>query len=288
MMAGIDAGCTLLKVVYGIDDKDWETYERCPALLESLKKRGIRKAFMTGLGIRGLESFDGIEIVGRAESILDEITIQAEGVRYLLEKEGLRKRKYLIVSIGTGTSYVMVKDGRLKTLPHGNSLGGGFLLGAAKLFGIGSFGEFCDLAEKGDHTRIDLLVKDKLPEMAKHPLYTFPIANLGKATRYSKKEDVCAALANVVAVSMAKDVSWIDLMDPVKDILFIGTALRSGAFSKTLREKTGALGKRAVFLKNGEYSGAVGAYMRCADPRQKTSNRLARNPFAKVLKRKVT
>jgi type II pantothenate kinase len=72
-------------------------------------------------------------------------------------------QRYLLVSVGTGTSILLV-DGGVVTRVGGTALGGGTLLGlAAGLLGTSDFDEIAALAQRGSRRNIDLLVSDIYP-----------------------------------------------------------------------------------------------------------------------------
>jgi type II pantothenate kinase len=68
---------------------------------------------------------------------------------------------YLLVNIGSGVSMIKVSGPRKYERIGGTSLGGGTLWGLlALLTGARTFDEMLALAEKGDNTNVDMLVKD--------------------------------------------------------------------------------------------------------------------------------
>lgn len=68
---------------------------------------------------------------------------------------------YLLVNIGSGVSFLKVSGPRDYQRVGGTSLGGGTLWGLLSLLtGARSFDEMLDLAEKGDNSKVDMLVGD--------------------------------------------------------------------------------------------------------------------------------
>ena len=68
---------------------------------------------------------------------------------------------YIIVNIGSGISVLLVESAEKFKRIGGTSVGGGTFVGLSSLLaGTKSFEEAIDLAEKGDSTRVDKLVRD--------------------------------------------------------------------------------------------------------------------------------
>ena len=68
---------------------------------------------------------------------------------------------YIIVNIGSGVSILLVRSENEVQRIGGSSIGGGTFTGLCSLLtGCNSFAEAIDLAEQGDNTKVDKLVKD--------------------------------------------------------------------------------------------------------------------------------
>jgi len=106
----------------------------------------------------------------------------------------------LVASLGTGTAMVSVRPGEMRHVTPGNGVGGGTLLGLARaLLGTDDVGELSRLAAQGDRTRLDITIGD----VVGGPLGVLPAdgtaANFAKYTSGARREDVAAALLNLVA-----------------------------------------------------------------------------------------
>jgi type II pantothenate kinase len=106
----------------------------------------------------------------------------------------------LIASLGTGTAMVSVRDGVMTHVTPGNGVGGGTLLGLSRaLLGTDDLAELCRLADAGDRKRLDITIG----EAVGGPLGVLPTdgtaSNFAKYAAGSKREDVAAALVNLVA-----------------------------------------------------------------------------------------
>src|ERR1700712_4453324 len=74
---------------------------------------------------------------------------------------GSHKHPYLLVNIGSGVSMIKISGPRQFERVGGTSLGGGTLYGLLSLLtGARNFEDMLALAEKGDNTKVDMLVGD--------------------------------------------------------------------------------------------------------------------------------
>lgn len=227
MRAGIDVGSTLIKIALKKDGK-FKFYSQADyskkQLQDILKKNNVSQIIFVG--------------IKADKNIAREIKLQAQGVRALAKLP----KKFVLVSIGTGTSYTLVNGKKIKRLPLGNSLAGGFILGLGKSLGFKNFPEIIKAADKGNIKKADIYFKDLI------------VANLAKFN--IKKEDLAAGLMNVVAITIMKDLMLYKL--DKENIFFIGSTLKNNFCLKKLLKK---YIKKSVFIKNGEFATAVGALL---------------------------
>jgi type II pantothenate kinase len=106
----------------------------------------------------------------------------------------------LVASLGTGTAMVSVRSGEMRHVTPGNGVGGGTLLGLGRaLLGTDDIAELARLAERGDRTRLDITIG----EAVGGPLGVLPAdgtaSNFAKYVSGARREDVAAALLNLVA-----------------------------------------------------------------------------------------
>lgn len=109
-------------------------------------------------------------------------------------------REALVVSLGTGTAMVSVRGAAIEHVTPGNGVGGGTLLGLARaLLGTDDVSEISRLAERGDRTRLDITIG----EVCGGSLGALPAdgtaSNFAKYAAGARREDVAAALLNLVA-----------------------------------------------------------------------------------------
>jgi len=225
-----------------------------------------------------------------------EFDAWAAGAQALLARSGLRPaRPYLLASVGTGTSALLVGRGAVRRL-GGTALGGGTLTGlGALLLGNRSFAEIAALAQRGDRSSVDLYISDIYPQFP--PGYT--AANFGRAARNATAEsaapadaasaasdnapggasagtaetraaadtarpspaDIAHALVAMVGENVSLLCSALAATHPdVRQLVFGGATLRHNpAMRAIIRQITQARGLEALLLEDGEFTGALGA-----------------------------
>ena len=153
---GIDFGASTVKLavvqrgrcisaVRKLDDEPLE------AAIDRVGAAGVSRVAITGVGA----SFVQGDILGLPTKRVDEFVSMYRGA-----ERCSKKRNCLIVSVGTGTSFVRLTPFRAWHV-GGTGIGGGMLRGlSTKLCGTGDLAELTGLAQKGRYENIDLLLRD--------------------------------------------------------------------------------------------------------------------------------
>jgi type II pantothenate kinase len=105
-----------------------------------------------------------------------------------------------VASLGTGTAMVSVRGAEIAHIVPGNGVGGGTLLGLGRaLLDTDDLAELSRLARAGDRTKLDITIG----EAVGGPLGDLPengtASNFAKYRRDNRREDVAAAVLNLVA-----------------------------------------------------------------------------------------
>ncbi|HTK05478.1 MAG TPA: hypothetical protein VL500_07870 [Candidatus Eisenbacteria bacterium] len=271
MKAGIDLGTTAVKIAWRNEDAShgFLSLDHDDDIAGRLAGMGITKLRSTGIGGRPPAGFDASGPSG--DPIEDEIAVQADGVRRLFGLQDGPRGDFLLVSIGTGTSYTLVpKEGTPRRFPIGNAIGGGFIAGVAAMQMI-DITEIEESAKKGSH--LDLLVKDLLPSKAGTLEGEFVVSHFGKLgdprfvpERLDREsdpvDDHCATIVHCAAVTVIRDALILGMIPgfAADDIVFIGTPVaKLTALRGHLERFAAMLGRRAHFPERGEYAAALGA-----------------------------
>ncbi|MFH1234195.1 MAG: hypothetical protein V1493_01120 [Candidatus Diapherotrites archaeon] len=163
------------------------------------------------------------------------------------------------MSLGTGTCIVDAKGNGKFEHCSGTGVGGGTLLGLSmRALGAKGLKEINALAEKGNLSKVDLLVEDiagkgigKLPGNATAANF----AKCGKAGR----GDVALGIINMVAETNAVLVSLAAEKCGQKEIILTGKLLAVHVFRKRLLAAFRVLGKKVVVPKDYGIATAAGA-----------------------------
>jgi type II pantothenate kinase len=188
------------------------------------------------------------------------------GSHALLEREGRANGEpHLLVSLGTGTSAMLV-DGDRVTRVGGTALGGGTLLGlGAALTGVADFDGLVSLAREGDRRRVDLLVSDIYRAGALPLPGDLTAASFGKLADPARGDppaprDLAHAVFGLVGENVGLICGALALAAGVRRVVFGGTTLRGNpVLVEILRGLCAGMGREAVFLRDGEFAGALGA-----------------------------
>ncbi|KAK3128656.1 hypothetical protein QOZ80_6BG0464820 [Eleusine coracana subsp. coracana] len=137
---------------------------------------------------------------------------------------------YLLINVGPGIGMIEVSGkGKFRRV-IGSHLGGGTILGLAKLLtGCLSYEDFLKLSQKGDNLCVDLTVKDIVGEEDCHKNgfpTSFVVGSFGKvnSSKFSeyKKEDISASLLNCFIYNTGQITHLVTKILGVKKIFFHG------------------------------------------------------------------
>ena len=173
----------------------------------------IDHVVLTGVGCA---SMDG-PLYGLPTSRVDEFIANALGARF---QSGLERM--VVVSMGTGTSFVLV-DGDKVTHLGGLAIGGGTLQGLSSLLlKTRDIGKVTALAMQGDICNVDLHIRD----ICRTDLPGLPMdvtaSNFGKADQTSSREDIAAGLVNMIYQAIGSSANFIAGNTGIDDFVLIG------------------------------------------------------------------
>lgn len=231
-----------------------EEIERAARQVEALAPRRLG---LTGAGAARLARLLGLDTTP-----LTEFEAWRAGAAALLARQGHPPvRRDLVVSVGTGTSMLLVEPDRALRI-GGTALGGGTLLGlGAALLGSSDFDELLRLAAGGDRRRVDLLVSDIDAEgLIPLPgdLTAALLAKLARSREPADPRDLAHALLGLLGENIGVLASALAAASDARRIVYGGSTLRGNGPLRAILSAT-AVGREALFLEDGEFAGALGA-----------------------------
>lgn len=212
----------------------------------------IAEIHLTGVGSSGVLK----PIYGIPTFKVDEFVANGVGGRYFAKEE-----KSVVVSMGTGTSYVLAEGDKLSHL-GGIAIGGGTILGLSKLLlNTKDIDAIQAMSLQGDYKQVDLLIGD----ISKHPLpglnLNVTAANFGKVEEMATKEDIAAGIVHMVLENLCHTGTLIAQSMDVKEFILIGS-LANFAECEYITKDCADLAGEGVYFVIPEYAGfgtAIGA-----------------------------
>jgi type II pantothenate kinase len=108
---------------------------------------------------------------------------------------------------------------------------------------------------------VDLLVRDLYGGDIDELAGDLTAANFGKSEN-AGRDDIALGIVRLIGENIALIVGSLAALHGVKTIVYAGSTLRSNdPLKSVLSSATAYRGGEATFLKDGEYSGAVGAML---------------------------
>lgn len=264
MIVGIDIGGTTTDAV-AIKDKNIIRVVTITASDPVAAASGALGKLMNSLGCPlssietmvatggGASSIDN-SIFGIPLKKIDEISAIGIGGKTLA---GLDEA--LVVSMGTGTPFVSVRD---REIIHfgGTGVGGGCLLGLAKhILNINTLKTLESLAEKGNLRNIDLSVGD----IAGGPVGSIPTdataSNFGKITEDSTDADKALAIINLIAETLLVMSIFAARACNQKNIVLTGKLIKVKKLADIMKDRGKMFGANLIVPKYAEYATAIGA-----------------------------
>ena len=141
--------------------------------------------------------------------------------RGALELTGLKET--LVVSVGTGTAFVMASEKECRHI-GGSGVGGGTLTGlASRLLGETHIDAIVAAAEKGSLRQVDLAICDisneEIPSLPSH----VTAANFGKVESTATKEDFALGLLNMVFETVGSLAAFACKNTEIREIVVTGS-----------------------------------------------------------------
>ncbi len=262
---GADIGATLAKLAIRRDDGitkfrliPTRAIDQIVAEIESASPVCIG---LTGGGAAGVASQLAVRV-----SRADEFAAWRRGAIEMLRREERDSSEpFLLVSLGTGTSAMLIRGEEVIRV-GGTALGGGTLFGlGAALTGSTSFDQVVELAAGGDRRNVDLLVSDiypsgELPLPGDLNAASFAKLANSEIANQTSPGDLAHAVIGMVGENIGLICGGLAASVNVTRIVYGGSTLRNNSrLVDVLHAMAAVRAQEAVFLETPEYAGALGA-----------------------------
>ena len=180
----------------------------------ALNLEDIEQIRLTWVGSKSIKQ----PIYGIPTYHVDEFVADGVGGRYFSKEENI-----VVVSMGTGTTYVLVNDNSFTHL-GGIAIGGGTILGLSRLLlNTDDVEVIQKMSLAGDVGNIDLRIGD----ISKEPLPGLDLditaANFANVAANATKEDVAAGVVHMVLENICHTGTLIAKSHGVKEFILIGS-----------------------------------------------------------------
>ncbi|MCD6496235.1 MAG: hypothetical protein J7K54_03115 [Candidatus Aenigmarchaeota archaeon] len=258
MIIGIDIGGTntqgvlfergKLKAKRSVEGNKLKHALECYRFLEK-KASGRCRVVLTGGGSRKIRKRD-FPVPFRK---VGEIQALGKGGQYLSGRGSI-----FVVSIGTGTAFVSVKNGRARHL-GGTGVGGGTFYGLSKLL-IGRDPDSTERMARRGTGKHDLTVGDIVGSGIGRIPAKATASNFGRASAsYGKKELAHSTLKMIGETIGVMSYFAAKTVGQEKNIMLCGRVSLNPLVKKFIRDTAKLMGAKAEFPENAEYCAAIGA-----------------------------
>lgn len=216
-----------------------------------LQLTDIGQVNLTGVGSSEIRQ----DIYGVPTFRVDEFSANGVGGGYFAGN----KTEFMVVSMGTGTSFVEVRNNVPRHL-GGMGIGGGTITGLSKLMiNTNDVGKIQELASGGKVGNIDLRIGD----ISKNPLPGLDLeitaSNFGKASSRANCEDKAAGIVHMVIETICQTAVLISNGTDIKDFVLIGNLINfPECWNVCEMIKTMYPHVNFMIPEDGEYGTAIG------------------------------
>ncbi len=263
----VDIGGTNTKCVIMDADKIAAAYAlegNAPEIVEECAKRCMAKAGVGKTDIGRVAVTGGFgrkikkRILGMEFEFADEIESIGRGAMHLFKSSFL-----FVANIGTGTSFLVVKNGVCRHI-GGSGIGGGTFKGISyAMIGKGP-DETEELAAKGKRENIDITVFDIMGRGISEIPEDATASNMGKIRQDSAKEDKALGITNMIAESLGVMIYYAALANGLeRSIALCGRVSQNKLICRRLQETIELFGGKAKSSEMAQYCTAIGAALLC-------------------------
>lgn len=252
---GVDIGASTTKLVLlrrgkcvkSMRKPDDMTLEEA---LNEFGTAGAKRIALTGVGA----SYITADLAGLPTTHVDEFLSVARGAARLSGKHNS-----LVVSVGTGTSFVRVTPFRAWHI-GGSGMGGGMLESMGEKFcGARDMGELQEMANAGELHHVDLQLQDVCEGIIGNLLPTTTVANLKKIDENTKPTDLAAGLCNLIFQNIGVMAAFAVKKHLTRQVVLVGTITDWKVAPPILAEVAKLHRVKFTVPNNAPFATAIGA-----------------------------
>ena len=210
----------------------------------------IEEIILTGVGSAYVEQ----PLYGVPTARADEFQANGLGAKFTIPLDNI-----IVVSMGTGTSFVKVQGDKIEHI-GGTGIGGGTLLGLSRLLlKTQRIETIAELASRGSLNNIDLQIQD----ICSKPLPGLPLdataSNFGKVDGNASPEDLASGILHLVLRAIGQSAILSSIHSNIRDFVLIGNLTRLEQCPEIFAKMEELYGVRFHIPEYSEYSTAIGA-----------------------------
>lgn len=199
----------------------------------------IAEIRLTGVGSTGIQQ----PIYGIPTYKVDEFVADGVGGRYFAKDD-----KIVVVSMGTGTTYVLVDGDNLRHL-GGIAIGGGTIVGLSHLLlNTDDIDVIQEMSLKGRIENIDLRIADISNEPLPGLDLDITAANFGNVAANVSREDIALGIVHMVLESICHTGTLIAQSEEVDEFILIGSLANFAECGHISQACAAIAGKKVHFV----------------------------------------
>lgn len=216
----------------------------------------IDRIMITGVG----SSYLNNRIYGIPTGKVDEFDAIGKGGLFM---SGLEKA--IIVSMGTGTTFVMADSNGVRHM-GGTGVGGGTLLGLSNaILNVRNFDDLVKTAEGGKLSNVDLTIKEITNDKTESLPDYATASNFGKISDLAEKSDMALGIINLVFQTIGVMSVFATKIYETKDVVLTGNLTKVPQAGEIIKMVEDMFQVNFHIYPNAEFSTAVGAAIMFSD-----------------------
>ncbi|WP_287828839.1 type II pantothenate kinase [Bacteroides sp.] len=210
----------------------------------------IEEIILTGVG----SAFIDRPIYDLPTARTDEFLANGLGAKFTIDLENI-----IVVSMGTGTSFVKVQGGNIEHI-GGTGIGGGTLLGLSRLLlKTQNIDTIAELASQGSLNNIDLQIQDICSKALPGLPLDATASNFGKVDGNACPEDLASGIIHLVLRAIGQSAILSSLNSNIRDFVLIGNLTQLPQCKEIFSKIEEMYNVRFHIPQYSEYSTAIGA-----------------------------